>query len=247
MKRIFKIISSALIICLIPISMVAGQDRKNEQKIKIIIDDGSGKRVVIDTLLKGSQITDTLKLKDGSAIFVGRPEHDSDLMQNADNKQVFVTVSDDGKVTKKVVKKVSVLTSDSINNNEDVEHNKIYVYNDSKTSDCNSVEKHKVTHWSDIDENGPEEKVIIIRDRKVVGNDYDKSIEHAGSADDKLTNGENTKYVISKDGMVITIEGNDYNKVKELVKDIENKLNARKDADLNSKPAKEEQKKTLKK
>ncbi|HUX55412.1 MAG TPA: hypothetical protein VMV77_00440 [Bacteroidales bacterium] len=33
-----------------------------------------------------------------------------------------------------------------------------------------------------------------------------------------------TKYVISRDGMVITIEGDDYDKVKELAKEIEGKI-----------------------
>ena len=35
---------------------------------------------------------------------------------------------------------------------------------------------------------------------------------------------EKTKYVIAKDGMVISIEGNDEAKVKEIVKDVESKL-----------------------
>jgi hypothetical protein len=35
---------------------------------------------------------------------------------------------------------------------------------------------------------------------------------------------EKMKYVIAKDGMVISVEGNDEAKVKDMVKDIESKL-----------------------
>ena len=48
MKRIFKIIYGAFIILMVPFSVVQGQDKKSEQKIKIIVDDGSGTKVVIE-------------------------------------------------------------------------------------------------------------------------------------------------------------------------------------------------------
>ena len=35
---------------------------------------------------------------------------------------------------------------------------------------------------------------------------------------------EKTKYVIAKDGMVVTIEGNDEAKAKEILKDVESRL-----------------------
>lgn len=42
MKNKLKIIYAALVIFMIPFSLVAGQDKKSEQKIKIIVDDDSG-------------------------------------------------------------------------------------------------------------------------------------------------------------------------------------------------------------
>ena len=53
--------------------------------------------------------------------------------------------------------------------------------------------------------------------------------------------------MLAKDGMVISIEGNDEAKVKDLVKDIESKMGVSK-SPTNTKPvAKEQVKKTLKK
>ena len=40
----------------------------------------------------------------------------------------------------------------------------------------------------------------------------------------KDADSERTKYVIHRDGIVITVEGSDYDKVKELIKDIEKTL-----------------------
>lgn len=124
MKRIFKIIYSSIIILIVPFSILLGQDKKSEQKIKIIVNDGSGSKVVIDTVYKDSSAPDSMKLRDGTVIYL---KH---------GKTVDVNVSE----------------------NE----------NESTT--------------------------------------------------------EKASYVIAKDGMVVTIEGNDEAKAKELAKEIENKL-----------------------
>jgi hypothetical protein len=226
MKRILKVISTAFIICLIPFSIVAGQEKKTEHKIKIIIDDGSGKNVVIDTLLNDDTINNPIKLKDGKVIFIG---DGADMLHHEGNKQVSVTVSDDGKDTKKVVKEITIVSSDEPTGKEDNEGDKIYVYNDSKAAEGKTGEHHKVITWTDKGGNGPEEKVIIIKDGKVIENKSGETFEYTIKSGIEESDAEMTKYIISKDGMVITIEGNDYNKVKELVKEIESKLDVRKE------------------
>jgi ABC-type Na+ efflux pump permease subunit len=52
MKRLFKIVISAFIFGLLPLSILSGQEKKSEQKVKIIVYDGTGTKVVIDTLIK---------------------------------------------------------------------------------------------------------------------------------------------------------------------------------------------------
>ena len=73
-------------------------------------------------------------------------------------------------------------------------------------------------------------------------NEGDEIFEYRIITDNKESDGERTKYIISKDGMVISVEGNDYAKVKELVKEIENILDVKKDGTDNTKIVKEEQK-----
>src|ERR1035437_10934366 len=53
---------------------------------------------------------------------------------------------------------------------------------------------------------------------------YRISETHTGRYGDNDSTIEKTRYVIAKDGMVVTVEGNDETKTKELVKEIENKL-----------------------
>ncbi|MGA2408541.1 MAG: hypothetical protein ABSF81_17585 [Bacteroidales bacterium] len=170
MKRIFKIISSAYFILLIPFSIAVGQDTKSEQKIKILVDDGSGTKVVIDTVLKDSPKPDSIKLKDGAVIYFKHSQDRADL---------------------KGGEKYRVITGLS-------------------------------------KEEGDEWKIIYINKDKSPEKEIEKTFDVYVSSDDNESTDEKTRYVIAKDGMVVTVEGNDEAKAKELVKDIESKLGVKK-------------------
>jgi hypothetical protein len=170
MKRIFKIISSAYFILLIPFSIAVGQDTKSEQKIKILVDDGSGTKVVIDTVLKDSPKPDSIKLKDGAVIYFKHSQDRADL---------------------KGGEKYRVITGLS-------------------------------------KEEGDEGKIIYINKDKSPEKEIEKTFDVYVSSDDNESTDEKTRYVIAKDGMVVTVEGNDEAKAKELVKDIESKLGVKK-------------------
>jgi hypothetical protein len=51
-----------------------------------------------------------------------------------------------------------------------------------------------------------------------------KTYSYTMQSDNKDSNSERTKYVISRDGIKITVEGSDYTKVKEVIKEIEKTL-----------------------
>lgn len=129
MKRILKISGYASIICLMAFTSISAQEIKTEKNIKVIIVDDSGKKTVIDTLIK------------------------------------------DGKESGK--------------------------------------------------------QVIIINDGDATHTEEHEIIMHMDSKEDKH-DFEKTKYIIKRDGMVITVEGDDYNKVKEIVEDIESTLEGKK-------------------
>ena len=90
--------------------------------------------------------------------------------------------------------------------------------------------------------------------RYIYINEENKSIKNGEKtfdvkviSDEKDNQMEMTKYVIAKDGMVISIEGNDEAKVKDLIKDIEAKLGVSKEDKNVKQVIKEEPKKTKKK
>lgn len=184
MKNIIKISIVAILILLAPFSPAIGQDKKTEQKIKIITDDGSGKKVVLDTLFTGNG-PDSIKLNNGSVVYIKHGE-DTDMMHGDGKHHVYVTStsSDD-----KDVKQITVIASDS-------------------------------------------DEIAGDHDNVVFYNNVSKNTNHEKGSSDTFTvyvdkndsSSDRTRFVIAKDGMVVTIEGNDEAKTKALAKEIEEKL-----------------------
>jgi hypothetical protein len=203
MKRIFMIIYTALFILMISFSLALGQDKKSEQRIKIIVDDGSGTKVVIDTVFKGSPGPDSLMLKDGSVIYVKHPGEEADLRHHKGKEHYIVTYSSNGKDNVNEMKEVTVIGTDS----------------------------------TELKKAGDDKEVTY----------YRISETHTGRYGDNDSTIEKTKYVIAKDGMVVTVEGNDETKTKELVKEIENKLGVNGEGTEKKETVKVESKKIIKK
>jgi hypothetical protein len=160
-----KTIISILFISFLPLSLTLGQEKKTEQKVKVVIADKSGTKVVIDTTFTGTGTVDSVILKGGNVIYIGKRDSESE-----------------GKAEKQV-----------------------------------KVIRH----------NGDEKFDI-----KVSDDEFDNDLDR-------------TKYVIAKNGITVSIEGNDEVKVKELANEIEKKL------DINKKESgpivKEVEKKIIKK
>jgi hypothetical protein len=187
MKRIFIAAGIALFILILPYSAAKGQDKKTEQKIKIIVNEGSGSKVVIDTVFNDKPAPDSLKLKDGSTIFIKHHADYEDSGSHKGKEHIYVTYSSDGKDKGKEIKEVTVIASDSTNFTE------------------------------------------------------------PGDNDEKDSAVEKTRFVIAKDGMVVTIEGADESRAKELAKIIEEKLGVNSEVTGKKETLKVESKKTIKK
>jgi hypothetical protein len=97
MKRITSIIIFAIIICAIPFSGILAQEKKSEQKIKIIVSDGSGTEVVIDTLIKDGETNDSIRIKGGKVIYIGHSGDETSIKHKDDSEHVYVYVSSDDK------------------------------------------------------------------------------------------------------------------------------------------------------
>ena len=55
----------------------------------------------------------------------------------------------------------------------------------------------------------------------------EKKYTYTIESDNRDSDSEMAKYVITRDGIVITVEGSDYTKVKEIIKDIEKTLDTK--------------------
>jgi hypothetical protein len=190
MKRILMVAGVALVILILPFAMAEGQDKKIEQKIKIIVNDGSGSKVVIDTVFKDKPAPDSLILKDGSTVYIKHHDDNADSGHSKGKEHFYVTYSSDGKDNGKEIKEITVIASDS-------------------------------THF--------------------------KETGDIASHDDNDSAVGKTRYVIAKNGMVVTIEGADETRAKELAKVVEEKLGVNSEGTAKKETIKVESKKTIKK
>jgi len=247
MKRIMKIVFFALIICSIPIAALNAQEKKNEQRIKIVVADKSGTKTEFDTLLKDSPMPDSIKLKNGKVIYIGKHCAMAGTIAHAKGHcdHMFVTVSSDNERKDKIVKEVTVIACDSTEILKDCDKEEVIVIKGGK----HIIEGKggDVMFWSS-DETGPKGKRIIYINEGEAGlKDGEKTFNIEVKTDDSGNKVEKTKYVLAKDGMVISIEGIDEAKVNDLAKDIESKLGVNKTGTSEKPVVKAETKKTVKK
>ena len=109
MKRI-RTILSVLFISLLTLSSASGQEKKDQKKVKIVIADKSGTKVLMDTAFTWTSKTDSIITEGGNVIYIGKPYKDDPDSQrkqfkviahvnkdgeNSDHQYIFI---DDGKV-----------------------------------------------------------------------------------------------------------------------------------------------------
>lgn len=194
MKNFMKITSAAILVLFIPFSLVSAQEKKTEKQIKIITNDGSGNHVVIDTLITGNS-PDSLKLKDGSVVYIMKDDN-SDLTHVDGKHHIVIASTSNSSGDDIFTKEITVIQGDSAlphtGDNRDV-----IIYNNSPSGDM----QYKVVRKYD----GTGDQMYYIK------NDND------GGSD-------KSRFVIAKDGMVVTVEGTDEAKTEALAKEIREKL-----------------------
>jgi hypothetical protein len=200
MKRIIRNLLLILMACSIPLSMAFGQEKKNEKKIKVTVDEGSGAKIVLDTVIIGTSHPEVIKLKDGNLIFIGEPG--TGHKHVSEGKKVIVSVEADDNDNRHLEEDVFVMSSDSANwtvsSAGGTGH--VYVYSHDKGTG------NKMDEWEG-------EKVMIIKDGKIT--------EKYGESEDAA------KYVIAKDGVVVTVESDDEAKATEIIQMVESKLSVK--------------------
>ena len=105
----------------------------------------------------------------------------------------------------------------------------IYVFNSSSPDGGNGENHQNTMTWTEKDGKKTGKKVITINDGDATHTEEHEIIMHMDSEEGKQ-DFEKTKYIIKRDGMVITVQGDDYNKVKEIVEEIERNFESKKNA-----------------
>jgi len=220
MKRT-RIILALLFISILPFSQASGQGKKNEEKIKIVIADKSGTNAVIDTTFTSDNKLDSIKLKDGTIVYIGKYPVEESLQGT---KRIYIK-SPDEKNTKKVTREVTVITSDSdkLATLDERLGDNVFIYSHSGDKSVGHGKSYKVITRVGKDGEKSDVKYIYINDGKYAGQDSDEKLD-ININDEFDHNTDNTKHVIAKDGVVVTIEGNDEAKINDLVREIEKKL-----------------------
>jgi hypothetical protein len=204
MKMNLKILLLLLLAIAVPFTIASGQENKNEKKIKIVIDDGSGEKTVLDTTITDGTIPGTITTKDGKIIIIDEPV--SHPEQGKGEKMMHVTVTDNTGGKNEETEKIIIMSGDG----------------ETWTTSATGDKEGTLTNEADG-------KVYVITKTKSVENDSDgKKVKIITESGDKETETGATKYIIAKDGIVVTVESDNAAKAKELIKEIENKLGVEK-------------------
>jgi hypothetical protein len=234
----------------IPVTSAFCQEKKNEQKIKIVIVDESGNKTIIDTTFTGESVPKTLTLKDGKVIVIGKPGTDMLLKKlPAGKEEVFVTVTSDDEGEKRKEEKITIMSSDSVQWTAASagEKGNVYVYSKAKGSGGKPGSKVIISSDGDKNIDLEGENVVIVKDGKLIKKNGEKSFSVYVESDENDSITDITRYVIAKDGLVITVEGKDEAKTQELIKMIESKLDVKGEQEGNKEAVKTETKKAIKK
>lgn len=229
-------------------AVLSGQEEKKEQHVKIIAVDKTGGKIEIDTLIKNGTMMDTIVLKDGKIIVIG--SHDSKggiIAHTGEGKgQIYLTISSDentakGEKGEKSAEKKIVIISDG--NGPVVqkgESGNVFIM---ERANISGEKGEKTVTWSSSEGGSKGESHYYISGGKDIVKNGEKTYNVKVITDEEGNSVEKTKYVIAKNGMVITIEGDDEAKVKEMIKEVESKLGVVKE-DNNKTVVKQDTKKT---
>jgi hypothetical protein len=228
MKRIVKIAMAVVPLFLIPVLVLNAQENGKEKHIKVVMVDNAGNKVQLDTLIKGEINSDSIKLKNGEIIYLSRVGKPGKNINHVSSETMIVTSSSDEKSPKEKQKKIIIVTDDG-DSSKLIEHGDVVIVNAGNHKNTGEGQSYAfVTSKS----GGSGSKFVYVDEDKSTG--------------DKNNNVEKSKFVIAKDGIVVTVEGNDEAKAKEVIEAVKAKLGVNKedksgkDADKETKKAKKE-------
>lgn len=205
-------LTGVIILIFLPLSIITAQEKKIEKKIKVIISDDSDVRVITDTTISDDcYVRYSVKPGKDRVVFIGKGKNDEDkrIVQIPEGREIIIksTTGNDG--GRKCEKEITVISSDSINWIEEA---------------VDSIDGSGVYYFSRQGNGKQGQRFVIISDDEM--EDLSESEYDTESSDT-----DKTRYVIAKDGIVVSIEGEDESKVQEIASGIEKSLVVNKDED----------------
>jgi hypothetical protein len=238
MKSISKNLFLILLAVTIPFMMASGQDKRSEKKVKIIVSDKDGTKTIIDTTFTGDSTPDSIALKNGKVIFFETPGTVTTSIKSGEGKEniyVTTTIDEEKDGEKSKEENVIIMSGDK---------------GEWTVTPSSGTSKHVYAFASDDDKGGKTEKHVIVKstgNKDAVWEDKDGKTFHVTVTSNNDTDTDMTKYVIAKDGVVVTVESNDEARAKEIIKVIESKLDVKTEGAEKKEVVNGETKKTVKK
>jgi len=217
MKRILKQFMFILLAVCIPLPLMYAQTKKSEEKIKIVIADKDGEITVLDTTILNTSKTDSIVLKSGKVVYLDKRDEALVHLKSGEGKgTVYVTTKTDDRDGEKKEEKVIIIGGDDA----------------TWTAASSAGNKHIYAYSTTGDEGDEIGKHIIVRTGK--GNDLvweendGKTFHITVDSDSKADiESDKTKFIIARDGVVVTVESDNEEKAKEIINLIESKLDAK--------------------
>jgi hypothetical protein len=248
MKRMMQISFAVLFLSLAFFAVATAQEKKNENRIKVVIADKSGEKVIIDTVFSGEPSEGKFVTKDGKVIIIGGSQDKKfEFTDNDGDKLKTITVIADGGKDGEKTREIKIVKGDSLKMiSEDgkviVVEGKPLKIIEGKHIDIKEGDNDMV--WVSAGDGSSEKRVMVYSTSGSVKTDIEKDIRVKVVAGEKIGETQSVNLVIAKDGMVVSIEGNDEARAKELADLIEKHLEG--SADAEKKTVKEEVKKNKK-
>ena len=241
MKRIAKIAAAAVGVILFTTIVLNAQEKDNEKHLKIVVIDDAGNKTQLDTLIKGDMNSDSIKLKNGETIYLSRKGNPDKTMRHESSGTMIVAHSSNDKNSNDKQKKVIIISDDGDSSKVTGENDVIIVKGGKYIASTGGEGYAVLTSRDGVSGS----KYVYIDESKSTGDKKEKTIEFTYSTDKKGNSNEKSKYVIAKDGIVVTVEGDDEAKAKEIIEDVKAKLGVNKE-DKSGKANAKETKKTKK-
>jgi hypothetical protein len=225
MKKIIQYASGLLIICLLSATVVSAQETKKENKIKIIVDDGSGKKIIIDTVITDVAGKDPVIVKDGKVIVFSTPGEITHSRSGSGKQEVIVNVEAEGDNSGDITKTITIINADSLKSHSNGKEKVMIVTSDAHEGNGKATTHYAITRSGHPEKAGKGNVYFYSNDDNNTESGNNEIFEvRVDTGDRDEMPDTKVRYVVAKNGMVVTIEGNDEAKAKELFNEIEKKL-----------------------